>query len=118
MSFVSEFYQYFNAKTVVIPNSNGCNKMFYSVDMGFFPINCNYDDYFANCIKSPERALIRKALKNGYYCKEIDYDNYLGDIFDINNSKSFRQGVKMSNDYIGDLKPRTSIVRAIGQDVQ
>lgn len=117
MSFVSEFYQYFNARTVVLPNSNGCNKMFYSVDMGFFPINCNFNDYFANCIKSPERALIRKAIKNGYVCKEIDYDDYLDDIYQINISKSSRQGELMSQDYIGLLKPRTKIVGAIGQEI-
>lgn len=117
MSFIAEFIQYFNARLVSIPHTKGNYKMFYSLDFGFFIINQNYEDYFSKSIKSPERALIRKAIKNGYTCKEINYDEYLGAIHNINVSKDTRQGEAMSSDYIGNLKPRQSLVSSIGQDV-
>lgn len=116
MSFFAEFKQYFNAKDLVLPKSKGQKHMFYTLDFAYFPINISYDDYFTCSIKSSERALIRKAIKNGYTCREIDYDAYLSDILEINTSKNKRQGEEMSKDYLS-LKPRQKIVSSVGQKI-
>ena len=57
------------------------------------------EDYMKKCIKSPERALIRKSIKNGFVVKEINYDDHLGEIKEINNSKAERLGKEMTSDY-------------------
>lgn len=113
LSFFAEFLQYFNAKELVVPKSHGQKHMFYTLDFAYFPINISYDDYFINTIKSSERALIRKAIKNGYTCRQIDYDDYLSDILEINTSKVSRQGEEMSKDYL-TLRPRQKILSAAG----
>ena len=58
-----------------------------------------YDEYFSHHIRSAERALIRKAEKNGFVCKQINYDDYLDEILEINTSKTTRQGGEMTSDY-------------------
>lgn len=83
--------------------------------MAYFPLQYDYNSYFSDCIKSPERALIRKAIKNEYSCKEINYDDYLNDIKKINESKESRQGEKMSLDYTKNLHSRQNIVKSIGK---
>ena len=65
-----------------------------------FRLDCDYQEYFEHRIKSAERALIRKAIKNGFTVRQISYDDYLDDIIEINCSKSERGGRPMSNDYI------------------
>lgn len=125
LSFFAEFYQYFGGKNAVLPKKripkafekSNSSRMFYQLNFGYFPVQYSYDDYFANCIKSPERSLIRKAIKNGYTCREINYDDYLSQIHVINTSKISRQGEDMSSDYTGELQPRQKIVSAIGQAV-
>lgn len=39
-------------------------------------LHYTFDEYLRSCIKSPERALVRKAIKNDFYAKEISYDEY------------------------------------------
>lgn len=59
----------------------------------------DFDDYFKSVIKSPERALIRKAIKKGYTVKEINYSDYMDEILEINLSKEERGGRPMNSDY-------------------
>ena len=117
LSFFAEFSQYFKADTGVLPGYDKNVKMYYTLDFAYFPVTCDYDEYFSKRIKSPERALIRKAIKNGFTCGEINYDDYLDDISEINNSKASRQGKSMSEDYVGKLPPRQKIISQIGQNV-
>ncbi len=63
------------------------------------PLVYSYDEYFAKCLKSAERALIRKAIKNGFSVRQIKYDEHLVDIQEINNSKAQRGGRDMIDDY-------------------
>ena len=56
------------------------------------PLVYSYDEYFAKCLKSAERALIRKAIKNGFTVRQIKYDEHLVDIQEINNSKPNEAG--------------------------
>lgn len=116
LSFFADFYQTCKASDWYVPGSNKTQKMIF-FDLGYMPIQYTYDDYFKSLLKSPERALIRKAIKNGYICKEINYDDYLEDIYNINISKESRQGIRMTNDYIGRLSPRQSIIHGLGQDI-
>ena len=44
--------------------------------------------------------MIKKCQKNQYYCHKINPDQYLDDIYEINTSKDFRQGKRMTNSYI------------------
>lgn len=75
-----------------------------------------YDTYFQNCIKSAERALIRKAIKNNYSVREIQYDEYLDAIQEINTSKEERCGHKMTEDYTHPKK-RDSIVKPVNPSI-
>jgi len=63
------------------------------------PLIYSYDDYFVKCLKSAERALIRKAIKNGFTVRQIKYDEHLVDVQEINNSKAQRGGRDMIDDY-------------------
>lgn len=69
-----------------------------------FKLDCKYEDYFDHRIKSAERALIRKAIKNGFSVRRISYDEYIDDILEINRSKSERGGRPMSEDYLNAQK--------------
>lgn len=117
LSFWAEFYQYFRGKTLFVPGTDKTQLMFWSLDFGYLPVKHDYDGYFTNVIKSPERALIRKAIKNGYTCREINYDEYLEEIHIINISKESRQGRLMISDYSNELKPRQRIVGKLGQEI-
>jgi len=116
LSFFCDFYQSFDAGGIYLPGSNKSKRLILC-DVGYLPIKYRYDDYFSNVIKSPERALIRKAIKNGFTCREINYDEYLEQIHLINISKGSRQGRGMSDDYVGKLSPRQSIIKDLGQNV-
>lgn len=63
------------------------------------PLVYSYDEYFDKCLKSAERALIRKAIKNGFTVRQIKYDEHLADVQEINNSKAQRGGRDMIDDY-------------------
>lgn len=117
LSFFAEFFQYFKTPIASIPKSHGKQKMLYDLDMAYFPLEYDYDTYFNDVIKSDIRKNIRKALKNEFTCKEINYDDYLEEIHLINTSKEFRQGVKMTGDYVSALKPRQSLVTSVGQTI-
>lgn len=117
LSFFAEFFQYFKTPVASIPKSHGKQKMLYDLDMAFFPLEYDYDTYFNEVIRSDIRKNIRKALKNEFTCKEINYDDYLEEIHLINTSKEFRQGVKMTGDYVSALKPRQSLVTSVGQTI-
>ncbi len=57
---------------------------------------------------------IRKARKNGYHVSAIAYDDHLDDIYDINRSKSQRQGRPMSQDYLEYPEKRTEPLAKAG----
>ena len=76
----------------------------------------DYEAYFTKCIKSQERALIRKAIKNGYSVKEIEYDSYIEEIREINISKDIRNGREMTDDYVHPKK-RDCKVKPINPDI-
>lgn len=74
MSFWKEFYDYFWGKARFIPTVNGGGYkclIFWNLDFGFFPLTLTYDQYFKDLIKSPERALIRKAIKTAILAKRL-----------------------------------------------
>lgn len=80
----------------------GSSTKYKLLDGGSFatlPLVYSYDEYFTKCIKSAERALIRKAIKNGFSVQQIKYDEYLADIQEINNSATQRGGRDMIDDY-------------------
>ena len=52
------------------------------------------------------RRKIRKAEKEGYHFGEIDWNDYLDDIFKINTSKDVRSGGEMLGWYREPVKPR------------
>lgn len=116
LSFYADFYQTCKAKDRFIPGTDKTLKMLF-FDLAYLPIKYTYDDYFKTILKSPERALVRKAIKNGFVCKEINYDDYLEDIHTINISKDSRQGMVMTDDYVGRLSPRQAIIKNFGQDI-
>lgn len=107
-----------------------CNKYFsqYLIPIGMgksalspsewavFKLDCEYQDYFDHRIKSAERALIRKAIKNGFTVRKISYDEYLKEILEINRSKSERGGRPMSEDYLNAQKWE-EVVRPINPDI-
>ena len=115
-SFYADFYQTCKAKDRFIPGTDKTLKMLF-FDLAYLPIKYTYDDYFKSVLKSPERALVRKAIKNGFVCKEINYDDYMEDIHTINISKDSRQGMVMTDDYVGRLSPRQAIIKNFGQDI-
>ncbi len=80
------------------------------------PLACSYDEYFAKCLRPAERALIRKAKKNGFTARQIKYDEHLIDIQEINNSKSQRGGRDMISDY-KYVVARDSIVSPYNPDI-
>ena len=114
LSFFAEFKQYFNLKYFYTNIKH--DEILIDISMASFLINQDYESYFSKTIRSSERALIRKATKNGFSCKRINYDEYLNEIYEINISKTERQNEKMSDDYL-NLKPREKIVTNIGQSV-
>lgn len=75
----------------------------------------SYDTYFSNSIRSAERALIRKAEKNGFTMREIKYDDYLDEVLAINISKGLRQGGAMTDDYT-HVVPRDKILKEVGAE--
>lgn len=83
----------------LIPIGNGRSALSPST-WAVFRLDCDYQNYFDHRIKSAERALIRKAIKNGFTVRKISYDEYLNDILEINRSKSERGGRPMSDDYL------------------
>lgn len=122
MSFFAEFTQYFGAKTSkIIDDQYGAGRLIYNIDFSFFPLNeCyagGFDAYFKK-IKCAERALIRKAQKNGFVCKEICYDEHLDEVFAINTSKAERQGEKMSESYTTYPIKREALVKSVGQTIK
>ena len=80
------------------------------------PLIYSYEEYFTKCLKSAERALIRKALKNGFTVQRIKYDDYLTDIQEINNSAVQRGGREMIDDY-KHVVARDKIVSPYNPDI-
>lgn len=71
---------------------------------GFVSLTFDFETYFEKQLKSAERALIRKALKNGYTVREICYDDFMEDIVKINKSKVERMGHGMTDEYLHPVK--------------
>lgn len=82
----------------------------------YFPLDYSFEEYFNKVIKSAERALIRKSIKNGFYCKEILYDDYVDEIAIINTSKKERGGRPMTIDYTC-VRKRDAIVKAYNPNI-
>lgn len=75
-----------------------------------------YEDYFKTNLRSAERALVRKAIKNGFTVRQIRYDEYLDEIREINTSKSERGGRSISYDYV-HVRPRDQIMQRVNAKV-
>ena len=92
------------------------NKILWGACFSILHLNFTYDEYFKKVIKSPERALIRKAMKNGFYVQRIEYDDYLEQIKAINTSKAMRGGHEMDKDYINPKK-RDVLIKPINPHI-
>ena len=103
----AENIQYFNLQLIKYKKNQ---YLFKNTQFAFFPLEYSFEEYFETVIKSAERALIRKSIKNGYYCKLINYDNHIEEITAINTSKEVRCGRQMSIDYIHPKK-RAEIIK-------
>lgn len=82
-----------------------------------FTLSSTFDKYFQDSIKSSERALIRKAIKNGFYCSPISYDEHYEAIIEINRSKAMRGGMSISEDYLHP-RMRENIVGPYNPDIR
>ena len=113
-----KFYLFAEDIQVCQPKIIKTPKSWYYPELSYAIIKTNYtyDEYFQQCIKSPERALIRKAIKNRYTIREIEYDDHLDEIREINTSKEQRGGRSMSEDY-SHPKKRDSIVKPINPQI-
>ncbi len=80
------------------------------------PLVYQYEEYFTKSLKSAERALIRKAIKNGFTVQRIKYDDHLTDIQEINNSAVQRGGREMIDDY-KHVVDRDKIVSPYNPDI-
>lgn len=87
-----------------------CGMYWHYPTFAVLKLSYSYDEYFSIVIKSKERALIRRAEKNNFYVRLINYDEYLNEIYEINASKEERCGNSMSYDYL-HVRPRDSIVK-------
>ena len=116
--WVAENIQYYHLPLIPYKVSLLTKKRYLGDTPSFavFPLKYTFNTYFSNVIKSPERALIRKAIKNGIMCRPINYDEHLCDILEINMSKAIRGGRPMTNDY-RNLHYRDAIVKAYNSDV-
>ncbi len=103
-------YYKFPLKKIESKDNGEILKVLYTSNFGILPLEYSMGGYFNGVIKSAERALIRKSIKNGYHCKQIRYDDYLDDILAINKSKEECQGHAMSVDYLNIVK-RDSIAK-------
>jgi hypothetical protein len=67
------------------------------------------DDIDAAWWKSPDsywmRQKVRRAIKLGYTFGPLDFNNHLDDIYEINTSKSERQGRAMTESYLARPQP-------------
>ena len=114
----AENLQYFPYQLIPISthiNKNN-NKILWGACFSILHLNFTYDEYFKKVIKSPERALIRKAMKNGFYVQRIEYDDYLEQIKAINTSKAMRGGHEMDKDYINPKK-RDVLIKPINPHI-
>lgn len=74
------------------------NSKYYFYPIAIIEIPENIDIYLKN-IGAKSRNMNKKAQKNNIYCKEFNWNNYLDDIYQINNSIEIRQGRKMDDSY-------------------
>lgn len=95
---------------------NSHKHYWYRPTLGVMPLKYTLDEYVEQKLKSPERARIRKAAKNGFGVKQINYDDWLNDIQEINTSKEERGGRGMSDDYV-HVVPRDKIVKPYNNDI-
>lgn len=93
-----QYYHFLHLHHLFI-SGNTKYKLLDGCSFATLPLVYSYDEYFAKCLKSAERALIRKAIKNGFTVRQIKYDEHLVDVQEINNSKAQRGGRDMIDDY-------------------
>jgi hypothetical protein len=56
-------------------------------------------DTYLKLIGAKSRNMNKKAIKNGIYCQEFDWNKKLDDIYEINTSTMHRQGREMDESY-------------------
>ena len=91
-------------------------KVLEGASLATLPLVYQYEEYFTKSLKSAERALIRKAIKNGFTVQRIKYDDHLTDIQEINNSAVQRGGREMIDDY-KHVVDRDKIVSPYNPDI-
>ena len=74
-----QYYHFLHLHRLFI-SGNTRYKLLEGCSFATLPLIYSYDEYFAKCLKSAERALIRKAIKNGFTVRQIKYDEHLIDI--------------------------------------
>ena len=105
---VNKIHDFFINSTnfLTIPNNNIINENI-TIDnnniargknLAFLKIDENIELYLKK-IGCKSRNMIKKCQKNEFYCKKINPDDYLDNIYEINTSKEIRQGKKMTNIY-------------------
>lgn len=115
--WLAEQIQYFNMR-MIIAYSFTRNEKIYKLEgkeYATLPLSYDFDDYMTKVIKSPERALVRKAIKNGYKCMPIVYDNYLEEIICINTEKSRIQGKQIGKE---KLPAREFLLSKYAKDIK
>jgi hypothetical protein len=68
-------------------------------------IPCSHEDYL-RLVRHETRKAIRLAHRQGYEFSEFCWNDYLGDIFEINTSKELRQSEPMHGWYTEPVQPR------------
>lgn len=116
--WAAENLQYYPLKLLplTLPLSYHQKKILYGSVFSVINLDFSYDQYFQTKIKSPERALIRKAIKNGFTIKRIEYDEYISEIQLINTSKDVRCGRSMGDDYVHVCK-RDEIISPLNNEI-
>ena len=85
---------------IINENINICdNQVARGINIALLKLKPNIDNYLKN-IGCKSRNMIKKSQKNNYYCNKINPDEYLDDIYEINTSKEFRQGKRMTDGYV------------------
>lgn len=67
--------------------------------------NNNFEDYLKYISgKNSPKYFYNRSLKNGYYCKIINVEEYRDSIYEINTSSLYRGGRKMDKSYLSKDK--------------
>lgn len=75
------------------------------VPMAMLEVPTTYEEYIKG-VERETRRVIRMAEKQGYQFNEFNWDDHLGDIYEINTSKEIRQSEPMRGWYREPVQPR------------